>query len=297
MKTIDLHMHSYCSMDGEFSPAELMRKCRTAGLSLVSLTDHNSIRGLAEAEATAREIGLGFVRGVELDCRCQGTDLHLLGYGFSGGEEAICKIEADIRSQDVSLGEARLRVIHEMGIHFDEEKVRALAAASRCGVIINEMIMDTALSDPRNRDNAMLAPYFPGGARSDNRSVNFYWDHCAQGKPGHLEYDLISFEKAQSLLTELGGFTVIAHPAVTVKQDERLIEYMRDCGVTGLEVCSSYHSPGQVEYYRRLADRLGLLKTIGSDFHGKIKPAIKLAQGGVLPEEDFLSHYILAKVN
>lgn len=295
MKTIDIHMHSYCSMDGEFSPAELMRMCREAGLSLVSLTDHNSVRGLAEAEKAAAALGLGFVRGVELDCRCRGTDLHLLGYGFSGGEEAIGKIEAELRSQDLAKGEARMRLLHEMGLHFDNEKVRALAAASRCGFIINEMIMDIALADPRNRNNPMLAPYLPGGARSDNPSVNFYWDHCAQGKPGYVETSLISFEEAQTLIVELGGFTVIAHPAVTVKRDEGLIEYMRDRGVAGIEVCSSYHSPEQVDYYRRLADHLGLIKTIGSDFHGKIKPGIKLAQGGVLPEESLLGEFILGR--
>lgn len=297
MKTIDLHMHSSCSMDGEFSPAELMRMSKAAGLSLVSLTDHNCVRGLDEAEKAAAELGLGFVRGVELDCRCKGTDLHLLGYGFSGGDDAVGRLEADLQRQNLDNGEARLRIIHEMGIHFDGDKVRALAAASNGGFIINEMIMNVALADPRNRNNPMLAPYFPGGPRCDNPSVNFYWDHCAQGKPGYLEYDLISFEEAQSLITSLGGFSVIAHPSVTVKQDEKLIAYMRDNGVTGLEVCSSYHSPDHVEYYRRLAERLDFVKTVGSDFHGKLKPGIKLATGGAVPEEPGLVDFILSRAS
>ena len=79
MAAFDLHIHSEYSSDGEFSVAELVGKCLGAQLTLFSLTDHNSVRGVGEAARLACERGIGFVPGIEIDCNYRGTDLHLLG--------------------------------------------------------------------------------------------------------------------------------------------------------------------------------------------------------------------------
>ena len=42
---LDLHMHSNISNDGDYSPEELMALCNHAGMKVVALADHNSVKG------------------------------------------------------------------------------------------------------------------------------------------------------------------------------------------------------------------------------------------------------------
>ncbi len=76
---IDLHLHSNYS-DGKATPEETVRRAYTAGVQLLALTDHDTVGGLPEAEATAHELGLSFIPGVEFTATLRGADLHILGY-------------------------------------------------------------------------------------------------------------------------------------------------------------------------------------------------------------------------
>lgn len=282
---IDLHMHSYYSSDGEFSPTELMERCVAAGLKVASLTDHNSIKGLAEADKKGKELGLTVIPGVELNCVCEDTHIHLLGYCFSNAEAAINELESDIARQEHETAQARMQQFHALGIEFDDEKTMALAKESVSGAVSSELLAEVIIADPRNKDNQLIKPYLPGGSRSENPYVNFYWDLCAPDKLCYYPIHYPSFKDANKLILDHGGITVIAHPAMTVKQDEAMIKHMVDCGVSGLEVYSTYHSQQDIKYYLGIAKRLGLMTTIGSDFHGKIKPTIELGQVPGNPDE------------
>lgn len=101
---LDLHMHSNISNDGEYSPSELMLLCYQNGLKTVSLTDHNSVRGIAEAQESAKKLGIEFTTGIELDCQFEGTNLHLLGYGIDPMVDDFERNEMDIlnKEQDAS---------------------------------------------------------------------------------------------------------------------------------------------------------------------------------------------------
>ena len=76
----DFHVHSHWS-DGEFSPRELVRAAKEAGLSGLALTDHDPLSGLPELEAAGKEFSLPVYGGIEISCRQQdGRQLHLLAY-------------------------------------------------------------------------------------------------------------------------------------------------------------------------------------------------------------------------
>ena len=77
-------------------------------------------------------------------------------------------------------------------------------------------------------------------------------------------------------MREAGGLPVLAHPGNNIHEDAALLQSIVRCGVAGLEAYSSYHTPAQTAFYLRQAEALGLAVTCGSDFHGKIKPAIRL---------------------
>ena len=163
-----------------------------------------------------------------------------------------------------------------MGIAFDYDEVMKL---SKNGSVTGEMIAEVALKDDRNKDNTLMLPFYPGGNRSDNSYVNFYWDICSSGKGAYVPMEFMSLTEAIELILSAGGIPVLAHPGNNVKEDEELLHDIVQAGIVGMEVYSSYHTPEQIQFYSRQATKYDLIKTLGSDFHGKTKPSIKL--GGV----------------
>lgn len=275
MSKIDMHMHSIISLDGEYTPTELARLCHNSNLEIIALSDHNSVRGVAELEKEAAKYGIMVIPAIELDCTYANLDLHLLGYGIDINHPEFIKNEQDILEQMRKASEKEMKILHRAGIWFEDEAVMAL---SRDGIVVGEMIGEAAIHDERNRENPLIMPYLPGGNRSDNPYVNFYWDYCSQGKIAFLPIHYMSFQEAVDLIKDAGGFAIIAHPGQTVKRDEVMIRAMYADGISGIEVYSSYHTPEEVDYYRKLADELHMMKTMGSDFHGKIKPAVFLGR-------------------
>ena len=63
MKRADLHTHSIYS-DGKYTPDEVCRRARFYGVEVISITDHDTMNGLAEKRAAAEKyaygIGLSF---------------------------------------------------------------------------------------------------------------------------------------------------------------------------------------------------------------------------------------------
>jgi predicted metal-dependent phosphoesterase TrpH len=284
MSWLDLHMHSSISNDGEFTPQQLMQLCSKAGLEAVALADHNSVRGVKEATIYAKKLDMKLIPAIELDCSFQNVDLHVLGYGIDISCLEFDKNESYIIEQEQNASKKRLELIEGMGIYFDYDTVMGL---SKDGVITGEMIAEVAIADRRNLNNPQMYPYFPGGNRSDNPYVNFYWDFCAKGKGGYVPIRYMSLAQAVKLICSAGGIPVLAHPGNNVKENKDLLQNIIREGIEGIEVYSSYHSIEQIKFYEEKADEYNLLKTIGSDFHGKTKPSVQLGKVlGAFSEED-----------
>ena len=88
--------------------------------------------------------------------------------------------------------------------------------------------------------------------------------------------EFMSLSDAIELIRAAGGVPVLAHPVNNVKENEELLHNIVQAGIVGMEVYSSYHSPEQIQFYSMQAEKYHLIKTLGSDFHGKTKPSIKL---------------------
>ena len=273
MSWLDLHMHSEVSLDGEYSPKQLAGLCHEKGLKVAALSDHNSVRGVEEMMVSCARFGIRGIPAVELDSTFDGVDLHLLGDGIDYHDSRYAELENRILSRKKEISFRAMKILRDIGIIFEEEKVLAL---SRNGIVGGETIAEAALADERNLNNPLLLPYRPGGERGDNPYVNFFWDFCSQGKPAYFPADYPAFEEAQQLIEDTGGISVIAHPANTVGKNRDRIRTMVKMGVSGLEVYSSYHTAEDVTWFHRLAEELELLETMGSDFHGKTKPSVVL---------------------
>ena len=99
MATIDLHMHSVISIDGELEPEEVIRRAVSRGIRAAALTDHNSVRGVSRAWEEAARLGIRLAKGVELDCRLGERNLHLLAYGIDERHPVFAEIEEEILAQ------------------------------------------------------------------------------------------------------------------------------------------------------------------------------------------------------
>lgn len=273
MTTIDLHMHSNISIDGEFPPETLMKKCHENGLRFVSLTDHNSTRGTEEALESSKKLGITLIPGIELDCTYREVNLHLLGYGIDYSDQRFHVYEQDVIHQEMKSSRKRMQLVRDLGIVFSDEDIETLAPD---GVVTGEIIAEAALKESKNRTHPLMKPYFPGGERSENPMVSFYWDFCAKGKPAYVPITYMSLEEAVALVESAGGIPFLAHPGNNIGMDEEFLKGIVSTGVKGVEVYSSYHTKEQTAFYKNKVEEMNLLFSSGSDFHGKTKPSIHL---------------------
>lgn len=279
---IDLHMHSRYSDDGEFTPSELIERCAEKGVCMVSVTDHNCAKANEEAAKTAKEKKISYIPGIEIDCTYKDTDFHVLGYGIDFRSRDFEEIEKNIEDQSFQASLDRLAGTQALGFgHITEKNMWELSKDSYWqGNWTGEMFAEVLLAMPEYADHPLLKPYRPGGERSDNPYVNFYWDYYSQGKPCYAKIDYPAMGQIVDMIHQNQGVAVLAHPDVNLKGKEFLLDGILSLGIDGIEAFSSYHNAKQAEYYFRKAQEKKIFVTCGSDFHGKTKPSIGIGQHG-----------------
>ena len=285
-------MHTTISNDGTYSPETIIQMCHEAGLEIVALADHNSIKAFRIAKPIADAYGMKLIPAVELDCHIDGINLHVLGYGINPNHPTFDAYEEEILSQERIISQFVVNKIRELGIHLED---KALNRVQIHGVITGEMIAEVALEDSKNDNNELLVPYREGGSRSQNPLVNFYWDYCAQGKVAYYPIQFRTIDEIIQKINDAGGFAILAHPGNNIKTNVDVFKKIIDKGVIGVEVYSSYHSPEVIEHYHALALEHDLIMTLGSDFHGKTKPSIHLGKFSI-PDEKRLTERFLAQL-
>lgn len=274
---MDLHMHSLYSEDGEFTPAQLVEQCAAQGITVMSVTDHNSVRANSEAERLAKEHGICYIPGIEIDCSFEGVGFHVLGYGIDHLSPDFGWIEEHVVTQMINASAELLRKTQALGFGITVEDVFAVSrSAYRPEIWTGDIFAEVLLAKPEFAEHPLLLPYRPGGSRSDNPFVNFYWDYYAQGKPCHVSIAYPPMKEVIDLIHRNHGIAVLAHPGVNLKGRAHLLDPLLELPFDGIEAFSSYHTPEQAEYYHRAAASRKLLTTCGSDYHGKTKPSVHL---------------------
>jgi len=255
---IDLHTHSDRS-DGTFEPAEVVRRAAAIGLDVVALTDHDTTEGLEEAAAAGVELGVEVVPGVELSAEHQRTSVHVLSYWPELGNAELQAELRRLRDDRFRRGELMVEKLQALGLPVSFERVRAIAGG---GNIV--------------RPHVAQAMVEAGVVDTEREAFDLY---IADGKPAHVPKHALDPVDATRLIVDAGGICVLAHPGMWGDQSsvpEDLIERMAAAGMQGLEVDHTDHDPEARARYRRLAERLGLIPTGGSDCHGDRYDPIRL---------------------
>lgn len=246
---IDLHLHTTAS-DGRLRPAELVARAAATGLTTISITDHDTVAGLDEASAAASASALRLVSGIEITAVDGGRDVHVLGYFIDARDGALAAFLRAQRARRV----ARVREIGDrlarLGMPIDVPSLLE-PLADRPGASIGRPQVARAL---------VAAGHVPSVQEAFDRLL-------AAGRPAFVPRVGPTPAEAVGTIHAAGGLASLAHPALTERDD--LIAPLAARGLDALEVFHSDHSPDDERVYGEMADRLDLLVTGGSDFHGE----------------------------
>lgn len=266
MNIIDLHTHSTAS-DGSLSPRELVTLAVQAGLMALALTDHDTIEGLDEALAAAGEAGLEFVPGVEISINGdellgRPASLHVLGLWVDHRHPGLLAGLKTLQEARARRNPQIIQKFHDLGIPLTLEEVAQHAG----GQLIGRPHFAQALLERgvvRNRGEA-FGRYLAAGAKAYVPKWRF------------------TPREGIAMLRAAGGLPVLAHPGMLKLPQadlEDLARRLMDLGLEGLEALYSEHDTATRLGLIRLAARLGLVVSGGSDFHGRAKPDIALGLG------------------
>jgi hypothetical protein len=242
---VDLHCHSTAS-DGEYAPAEVVRRAHGAGLAALALTDHDTTAGLPEAVAEGERLGIRIVVGCEFSVKAPWGELHLLGYFLPAADARLEAFLSDTRAARARRGEQMVDRLRGLGIGIELAHVSAQAAGGAVG-----------------RPHVARALVALGASDDISDAFDRY---LGRGRPAYVEKPLPTLPSVAELVHEVGGVTVAAH--LGERGSEGQIRAFRDQGLDGLEVRHPSHSAADEARLQRLADRLGLGVSGGSDWHG-----------------------------
>ena len=249
---IDLHTHSTVS-DGTDTPAEVMWAAAAAGLDVIGLSDHDTTQGWAEAAAAAATLGSQFIPGVEVSTRHAGRSIHLLALWPSADDAAFVQMLAKTREARVERAKQIVFLLAEdYSLEWDSVLSRAETAETIGRPHIADALVDMGVVP--TRDDA-------------------FSDLLGNDSPYYVPHYAPEVGDAVELVLEAGGVPVLAHPGADGRGvvPDSVIESLVGRGLVGLEVDHRDHSAAQRERLAGLADRLGLVRTGSSDYHGSGK--------------------------
>jgi len=262
---IDLHSHTTAS-DGEHSPEALLALARTAGVTVLAVTDHDTVAGLARAAAAAEAEGLSFVPGIEVSATAAGREVHVLGHFVDATESGLARFSDRLKGERATRMGRMVQRMGELGFPLTLAEVEAIGGGAHLG-----------------RPHLALALLNRGYVSSTKEAFDRF---LADGRPGHVDRFRLDAAEAVQLLHAAGGTATLAHPGPS-QVTRPTLEALARAGLDGLEVFHADHVPSQRESLLRTADALGLIPTGGSDFHGaRVSPG-RRPGGCTTPPEAF----------
>ena len=261
MSRIDLHLHTTHS-DGSYSTREVMIFAKQAGVTALSITDHDIVEGVPEALAIGAELGIEAIPGVEISSRQGDSELHILGYFLNWTDPVLAQRLTSLRDSRHTRNPKIVQRLNELGIDISYDEVRALAGTESVG-------------RPHIARVLMEKKFVSSAKEAFDR-------YLANGRPAFIDRELPEPVEAVRWILEAGGVPVLAHPTWVRTSAEglrALLRELKEAGLGGIEVHYSTHSPSQTTEYLDLAKQCDLLVTGGSDFHGVTKPDIEVGIG------------------
>ena len=260
MAEVDLHLHTTHS-DGRLSPTELVRLCVQRGLKVISVSDHDSTEGIAEAlKAAGAFPDLTIIPGIELSTDIPGSEVHVLGYFVDYENDGFQRILAGFRDGREERARRMVENLDAQGVHVSWKRVVELSGGGAIGRphIAHAMVEAGIVQYPKDAFDRYIG----------------------RNGSAYVERLKLTPEDAVRVLVENGALPVMAHPTYSASKSDRdeveeleeILVRLKAAGLVGMEVHYGDYSAEVVARLASLADRLGLIPCGGSDYHASGNP-------------------------
>ena len=251
---VDFHTHTNYS-DGTMKPTDLVRMYKEQEYDIISITDHDGVGGLKEAEIAGEALKIQVVPGIELatayDYKGKEIEFHLLGYYIDPENEGLLDTIADLKKKRNNRNQKLISFLAEKGYELTEEELSEGKPHKYIG-----------------------KPDFVRAMKKKGYEPDNVWELLDSVKK-----EMISIEDAIQVIKGAGGLPVLAHPFKTKGLGDKdsaefwdaINEILKDLKKKGLKGIECYHPSASHEQGNNLAFVAGKLHmhvTEGSDFHG-----------------------------
>ncbi len=243
-----MHCHSTAS-DGECEPADVARRARAVELVAIALTDHDSTDGVAGAAQEGAKLGVRVIPGCEFSVRAPWGELHVLALFLPQADERLETFLRDTRAARRRRGEQIIAKLQGLGVGIDLEDVQAQLGGD--GRALGRPHVARALVDCGVCDTVSDA----------------FRRYLGRGRAAYVEKPLPKLGEVADLVHAVGGLTAAAHLGDHGKEAQ--LRIFQDQGLDCVEVRHPSHAPAVEQRLTRIAERLGLGMTGGSDWHGE----------------------------
>ena len=267
---IDLHIHTKTCSDGNLPIEEVFQEAKNRNIDLMSTTDHDSIDCQERAIVLAREHGISYITGVELNVTFHYPDkdedisLDFLGYQYDIGNQ---ELKSKLQLIKEHRGARARQILEKLNVEFDKEGIERLTEKDLNNI---QDSVDGVFGRPH------IANYLieKGIVNDKQEAFDKYLVKCDVAK-----YPL-SLAEASKLIRNAGGILVHAHPndpngtsLVSITRDleeqTKIIEEYMLKYIDGVECWHSRHDEKTTTHYIEFARRHGMVMTGGSDCHQK----------------------------
>ena len=245
----DLHCHTHFS-DGALSPEEVITRAAEHGVSVLAITDHDTIAGIGIAQKAALDKGIRLITGIEFSSQWGKGGVHIVGLGVD--------LESTALAEAVEF-QAQARVTRALTI------AERLSKAGFSGALegAKEIAGKAVLGRPH------FAQYLVNVGAVKNMSAAFK-KYLGTGKPADVKYQWPLMGQVVDWIHAAGGVAVLAHPAkyeLTRTKMCAMIDSFVTVGGDAIEVISGLQQAGMTEDLVRIANSRSLYASCGSDFH------------------------------
>ncbi len=264
---IDLHCHSNYS-DGLLSPALLFERAKQSGITLLALTDHDTISGVAALLQLPQDPAIQIIPGIELSVQWKKYDVHILGLNINIDDPGLLAIIETQQERRALRAQAIGDALQRCGIADAYAKARELAGAAQVGRAHYAQLLMRA-----------------GYVRDMKAAFKTY---LGKGKVAYVPVNWINLGTAIQIIHAAGGQAVIAHPLkykLTNTKLQEFIQEFKDLGGEGIEVVSGETPLEDMNKMVKFCKKFSLLASTGSDYHGEGLSRVGLGRQKLLPND------------
>jgi 3',5'-nucleoside bisphosphate phosphatase len=262
----DLHAHSTAS-DGELSPTELVELAANNGVKNLALTDHDTVAGLAEAEAASINNNVKLINGIELSTRWDNKTIHIVGLNIDRKNKALIDSTMHLNQLRVERAIKIGEKLEKTNINHAYENAKQLAG-----------------------DGTVTRQHFAQFLVNENYAKSYadvFKRFLVKGKPGYVSVDWPSLEETIHNIESAGGVAVIAHPLrykMTATKLRKLISEFKQLGGKAIEVVTGNNNVNEITTVTNYVKKYDIAASLGSDYHNANTPWSKLGNLTDIPQ-------------